>query len=129
MALGELGRARRRLGIVGIKSLHSAIYLVMSASILYVLYCGVVARRDVWLWLALGLVTLECLVYLGNRARCPLSDLAVRLGDDTGNDYLSDWVCPGPWIRHTARIWGGVFGLGVVLVLLSWVTGRGGATP
>lgn len=123
------GSARRRLAIVSIKSFHSAIYLLMSASILYVLYCGLVGRRDVWLWLALGLVTFECLVYLGNRARCPLSDMAVRLGDATGNDYLSDWVCPRAWIRYTARVWGGVFGIGVVLVLLSLVTGRGGALP
>ncbi len=129
MDLGTVSNARRRLGVIGIKSLHSLIYLVMSASILYVVVCGLVGRRDVWLAVAVGLVTLECLVYLGNRARCPLSDLAVRLGDDTGNDYLSDWICPRPWIRHTARIWGGVFGVGVVLVLLSWVTGRGGATP
>lgn len=112
---------RRRQWIVLIKSVHSGIFLLMSAAIGYVLYCGISGTRDTWLWFALGLVVSECVVYLGGRARCPLTTLAKRLGDATGNDYLTDWLLPRDWVGYTAPTCGGLFVLGLLMLLLSSV--------
>jgi hypothetical protein len=113
------GDVSRRLWIVLIKSAHSGILLLMSATIVYVLYSAVTGTRGGLLWVALGLLVGECVAFLGGRARCPLTNLAKRLGDASGNDYLSDWLLPRELIRYTVPTCGGLFALGLLMLLLS----------
>jgi hypothetical protein len=121
MARPEQSDTRRHQEVMAIKYMHSLILLVMSAAVLYVLFCGVTGRRDLALWIAIGLVSLECLVFLVNRSRCPLTTLAIQLGDTTGNDYLSDRLLPRAWIRFTVPVCGGLFGLGLAALVFSTV--------
>ena len=121
MAQAEPPAASRHLQVMAIKVLHSVILLVMSVAVLYVLFCGLTGRRDVVLWIAVALVGFECVVFLANRSRCPLTSLALELGDATGNDYLSERFLPQAWIRFTVPLCGGLFGLGLVALAVSAV--------
>lgn len=91
----------------------------MSTAVVYILVCGLTGRRDSALWIAIGLILFECLVFLSNRSRCPLTTLAIELGDATGNDYLSDRLLPQAWIRYTVPVCGGLFALGLATLALS----------
>jgi hypothetical protein len=110
--------------IVAIKGLHSLLFLLMSSAVLYVLYSGLTGARGPLLWWALGLITLEGLVLLANGRRCPLTTLALRLGDATGDDYLTDWFVPRSAVRATVPVCGGLFVLGLVLLGVAMVLTR-----
>ena len=102
-----------RLAIV--RSVHSVIYVIMASATLWVLYCGIVGRRDSSLVLAIGLVTLEGLVFLGNRMRCSLTALAQRYGDPTG--HVGDTLFPERYTRYTFGVFGALYVLGLLLVV------------
>jgi hypothetical protein len=77
-----------------VKFVHTLIFLLMSACVLYVLLAGVTRTYDWKLAAALGMIMLEGVVYFGNGRRCPLTNLALRYGDQTGNDLLADIFLP-----------------------------------
>lgn len=109
--------------IVAIKSLHTAVLVVMSCSVGYVLYSGVTGQRGTLLWVAIGLIAFEGVVLLLNGVRCPLTTLAQRLGDETGDDYLSSWLFRRSAIRSIVPICSGLFLLGLLLVGASALRG------
>ena len=51
-----------------------------------------------WQWwrIAIGLIALEALVWVGYGWRCPLTDWAIALGDETGADYITEWLIVNP---------------------------------
>ena len=74
-----------------IRTIHTAIYAVMTVCLVYVLYCGIADRFGPWSYAAFAVVTVECLVFIGNGMRCPLTQFANRLGT-TDSTYLPDWL-------------------------------------
>lgn len=107
--------------IAAIKLLHSLIYLFMSACVGYLLYAAASGTRDRLLALAVGAILLETVVLLANGRRCPLSTLARRLGDETGDDLIADLLLPRWAIRLTVPVCGLLATLGLVVVLLDWL--------
>ena len=60
----------------------------------YVLYAGLARRSDRRAAIAAAVVAGESLIFAGNRCRCPLTQLAERLGAEQGSVtdiYLPDW--------------------------------------
>jgi len=106
-----------RLALV--RGVHTAIYLVMVASIAVLLYAGVTGYGGVWLWIALGLLAIETAVFLGNGLRCPLTALAVRYGAEKG--YAFDTFLPERVTRNTFWFFGSLMVVGLVLLALRWV--------
>ncbi len=102
-----------------IRALHTTIYLVMAVSTFVLLYAGVSGAQGVWLWIALALLGVEVVVFLGNGMRCPLTALAVRYGAETG--YVFDTFLPEQATRHTFNFFGTVMVVGLGLLLLRWV--------
>jgi hypothetical protein len=49
-----------------IKAVHTAIYAVMVAAILYILYCGTSGTLNVLMPVSIGLVALERAAFFGN---------------------------------------------------------------
>jgi hypothetical protein len=92
----------RRLAVVGVKSVHSAIFLVELASIVWLVVSGLVGRRDRTVALAAALVAVEATVFLANDRVCPLTPLAQRLGDSRGS--VSDIFLPDR-VARTIPIW------------------------
>jgi hypothetical protein len=102
-----------------IRATHTAIYLVMATSTLILVYAGMTGRTGWWLWTALGLLTIETVVFLGNGLKCPLTALAVRHGATTGRVF--DTFLPERATRYTFRFFGTLMVLGLIMLLLRWI--------
>lgn len=110
-----------RPAVLFIKSVHTAIFLFMSACILYVLYCGLTRTYGWLLAAAVGAVLLESAVYVLNGRRCPLTKLAQQYGDPTGNDLIADIFLPPAFARRIPPLCGGLFVLGLVVLLTNYL--------
>jgi hypothetical protein len=95
---------------------HTAIYVVMAASTLLLVYAGVTGATGAWLWTALVLLAIESAVFAGNGFRCPLTALAVRYGAQKG--YAFDTFLPERATRYTFRVFGTLMVVGLVLLAL-----------
>ena len=80
----------QRLALV--RATHTAIYVVMSTSVVVALYAGISGATGVLLWPALGLVAVESAVFVGNGLRCPLAALAAKYGRE--GQAVSDTFFP-----------------------------------
>jgi hypothetical protein len=112
----------QRLTIV--RAVHTAIYVVMAASTLLLVYAGLTGWQGRLLWVALGLLAIESVVFLGNGVTCPLTSLAVRYGAEKG--YAFDTFLPERATRYTFRFFGSLMVIGVVLLALRWAGVLGG---
>lgn len=106
-----------------IKFFHSAVFVVESAAILYILYSGLFNIRSPWLGVAVVLVLAEVVVYVGNGTRCPLTNLARQMGDKTGDDFIVDLFLPAWFTPLIPRICGSLAAVGVVLVVIRLLIG------
>jgi cell division protein FtsW (lipid II flippase) len=102
-----------------VRWIHTLIYLVMVAAIALLLFAGITGYRGAGLWISLGLLAIETIVFVGNGLKCPLTAIAVRYGAEKG--YAFDTVLPERFTRYTFRVFGSLMGLGLLLVVLRWV--------
>ena len=107
--------------LLGIKTLHTLIFLVMSAAILYVLYSGLTRTYDGWLIVALVAVILECVVFLANNRRCPLTKWARDYGDAFGNDWIADIFLPAWFAPKIPLLCGGLFVVSVIVLVVNFL--------
>ena len=116
----EPSKARRRT-IFLIKLLHSLIYLFMSACIGY-LYVAALTRSYDWkLGGAIGAIAVELVALLLSGRRCPLTLLALRLGDETGDDLIADLLLPEWAVRRTVPACTLFVVAGAILLVVSLV--------
>ena len=108
---------RQRLALI--RTLHTAIYLVMAVATFVPVYAGLTGAEGTWLWIALVLLGVEVMVYLGNGMKCPLTALAVRYGAEGG--YVFDTFLPERATRYTFNFFGTVMLVGLLLLVLRWV--------
>jgi hypothetical protein len=92
----------RTATLSAVRAVHSAIFLVELAAILWLVFTGIVGRRDRSAAVAGGLVAVEAAVFVANRGICPLTPLAERLG--AGRGSVSDIFLPDRTAR-TIPIW------------------------
>lgn len=117
---GPHDRHRRRVA-VAVKVLHSAAMMIMAAAALTVLVDGLAGRRDLWLALSLILIGAEGVIYFANGRRCPLTKLALRLGDDTGHDWLLERLLPEAYVLKVAPFFTWVTLLGLLAMGFRWL--------
>lgn len=115
---------RYRVWIVLIKTLHSLVYLLMSACIIYLYYAAITATFNWRVWAVVALIIAEGIALLLNGKRCPLTTLAQRLGDDTGDDLIADYLLPDKAVRLTVPICSLIFIVGLFSVLISYLLHR-----
>lgn len=101
-----------------VRTIHTIIYLVMVASIFVLLYAGATGYVGLPLWVSLGLLAVETLVFVGNGLKCPLTALAVSYGAEKG--YAFDTFLPERFTRHTFNFFGSLMVLGLLLLALRW---------
>lgn len=109
--------------LFAIKSFHTVVFLFMSACILYILYAGLTRTYSTVLIVAVVAVMLESGVWWFAGRRCPLTDLARRYGDETGNDWIADMFLPRWAAEKIPPVCGGLFMLGLIVLainLLLW---------
>lgn len=86
----------------------------MATSVVYILYAGIVGRFGAALDFALVLVGIECVVFLGNGRKCPLTKLASVYGAKEVN--FSDTFLPEKLTRYTAPTFGSLLAIGLLLL-------------
>ncbi|MGH8949033.1 MAG: hypothetical protein ACRDXF_09255 [Acidimicrobiia bacterium] len=110
---------RRTLALV--KGIHTVIWALVEAAMVYLLVSGASGRSDRRAGTAAAIVGAESLVFLANGARCPLTGLAESLGAQDGS--VTDLYLPG-WLARSLPL------LHVPLVVaagwLHWRNLRGG---
>ena len=99
-----------------IKLFHTLVFLLESAAILYILYSGIANVRGTGLLIAVIVVLIEIVVFVGSGARCPLTKLAQQLGDQTGNDFVADLFLPERFARLIPLVCGSLAGIGLLMV-------------
>ncbi|WP_029042302.1 hypothetical protein [Cucumibacter marinus] len=104
--------------LAAVRFVHTAIYVVMAISTFVLLYAGVTGSSGTWLWVALGLLAIETVVFLGNGMRCPLTALAERYGAEDGRVF--DTFLPERVTRYTFRFFGTIMVAGLLLLVARW---------
>ncbi len=105
-----------RIAIFLIKFVHTLIFFVLSAGILYTVYSGLVNRVTRWTHLAMASIVVEGVVLLLYGGSCPLRLWAERLGDAKGSVtdiFLPRWLADRIFTLCTP-----LFLLGSALVLV-----------
>jgi len=106
--------ANRAASLVGIKLLHTAVWVFFSGCIMAIPLAG--ARRQFSRAAILsGLVLTEGTVLVINRGRCPLTDLAARYTSRRDDNF--DIYLPISMARHTKPVCTALFALGELYVL------------
>jgi polyketide cyclase/dehydrase/lipid transport protein len=80
-----------------VKAIHTLAWLSIEASMAYVLYAGFARRSDRRVGIAAAVVATESLIFAGNGFRCPLTQVAERLGAERGS--VTDIYLPR-WFAH-----------------------------
>jgi hypothetical protein len=70
----------RRVALVTVKLVHTAAFFSIGSCLVYLAYSGLTRRSDRRAAIAGVVVTGEALVYAANGFRCPLTEVAERLG-------------------------------------------------
>ena len=99
-----------------VRWLHTSIYVLLATSVIFIVICGVARYRGPWLSVALMLVAIESVVFVGSGCTCPLTALAQRYGAVKG--WAFDTYLPERYTRYTFRIFGGLLVLGLVLLVV-----------
>ena len=90
------------IAIFAVKTVHTAVFLVMLSSILWLAISGLLRRRHRTVAVAAGLVAIEAAVFVANDGVCPLTPLTERLGATRGS--VSDIFLPDR-VARTIPIW------------------------
>lgn len=101
-----------------VRTVHTAIYIVMALSTFVVFYSGVTGHNGLWLQIAIALLIVETIVFAGNGMKCPLTAIAVRYGATSGQVF--DTFLPERATRYTFRFFGTLMVTGFVLLALRW---------
>lgn len=102
--------------LASIKVVHSAVWVLMVASILYVLYSGFSGSITILTYLAIGMVGAEIFVLSLNGWACPLTHMAQRVSPDwkDGDDiFLPVWLA-----TRNKAIFSTLFAIGLILVVM-----------
>ncbi len=100
-----------------IKTVHTIIYLMMVWAVFYLLYAAITQTYSDWFYTALGLLVIESLVFALSGMKCPLTSLAKKYGDSKG--YVGDLFIPERFAKYTFRVFGTIFLVSIVLLLLN----------
>ena len=101
------------LAVAGVKTVHTAVFLVELASILWLVVSGLQGRRDRSVAVAGALVAIEAAVFVVNDGVCPLTPITERLGATRGS--VSDIFLPQP-VARTIPVWSSALILLAVLL-------------
>jgi hypothetical protein len=85
----------RHAAIAAVKTVHTLAWLSVEACVIYALYAGFAGRTGKRAAAAGAVVAGEALLFAGNGFRCPLTELAGRLGAESGSVtdiFLPKWL-------------------------------------
>ena len=77
-----------------VKFMHTIAIIVLLLCLMVVWYYALEGLLRRWLVPALTLIALEAVVFIAYGWRCPLTDWALALGDETGHDFIGEYLLP-----------------------------------
>jgi len=101
--------------LVGIKLLHTIIWVFFNVVIFYLLFAVITKRIDVWVWLGLASFAVEGLVLLIFKNFCPLTLWARKYSNSAAHNfdiYIPNWLA-----RYNKLIYTIILGV-VILILI-----------
>jgi hypothetical protein len=105
-----------KVTIFHVKVIHTLIFWLLSACVLYALFSGMANRITTWTWVAVGLVLLESIVLAASGWTCPLTILTERLGAARGS--VTDIFLPKWLADRIFPICGTTYCVALVLIIL-----------
>jgi hypothetical protein len=93
---------RRLVLLAAVKTVHSLIFFAIQSAIAYLIYTGLKGETTRRTAIAAAVVGGESAIYVGNRFRCPLRELAEGLEAARGS--VTDIYLPGWLASNIARI-------------------------
>ena len=92
----------RRATLAAVKLVHTVAWFSIESCMIYVLWAGFRRRSDRRVAIAAGVVASESLVFAANGFRCPLTQVAERVGAERGS--VTDIYLPGWLARNLPAI-------------------------
>jgi hypothetical protein len=99
-----------------IRTVHTAIYLILAISVVFLLVAAFLGYFGPMLLVALILIGLEVIVFVTSGMKCPLTDLAKKYGAEKG--YVFDMFLPEALAKYTFRFFGVLLIIGLILLTL-----------
>ena len=99
-----------------IRATHTVIYVIMASSVIYILTAGLLGFFNNFVILALILVGIEGIIFLGNGMKCPLTALAKKHGAKKG--YAFDTFLPEKSTKYTFSFFTTLLIIGILLLLV-----------
>jgi hypothetical protein len=96
-----------------VKAVHTLAWFSIEACMVYVLYSGFARRSDRRAGIAAAVVAAESLIFAGNGFRCPLTQVAERMGAERGP--VTDIYLPRRFARNLPAIHVPLIGLAAFL--------------
>jgi hypothetical protein len=104
-----------KITIFKIKLVHTLIFWILSACVVYALFSGFANRIDIWTWVAVGLLLVESVVLVVSGWTCPLTILAERQGALRGS--VTDIFLPKWFADRIFPICGTLYALAIVVII------------
>lgn len=101
--------------LLGIKLIHTIIWVFFVFVIFYVLYSGITNAITSFTWIGIGLIIGEGLVLLAFKMFCPLTLIARKYSNSERENF--DIFLPNWLAKHNKLIFTSIFMVGVGLVL------------
>ena len=100
-----------------IKLLHTVIFIIMSAGVFFILYCGITGIKNWVLLIFIFLILIEGFALFLNKFECPLTTLAKKYGfvhERYMDIFLPRWFTP-----FVVPVFTALFLIGLILVILN----------
>jgi hypothetical protein len=101
--------------IVYVKLVHTVVFAFMSACISVVAYSAVTGQISLLTWIAFLTALVEATVFVGHGWRCPLTDVAERLGATNGS--VADLFVPVWFARRLPLVASSIYGTASFVVI------------
>jgi hypothetical protein len=98
-----------------IKSIHTLIFVPLSALLFVFLYEVFANRITYFTWIAVAVFLAEGVVLVVNHGRCPLTSYAERLGSTHGQ--ITDFFFPKWFADHVFQVYTGLFAVSLVRLI------------
>jgi hypothetical protein len=105
-----------RTSILRIKIVHTVIFFVLSACVLYSLYSGIFDRITTLTWVAVAAGLVEGVVLMACGWKCPLAKMAENLGAASGS--VTDIFLPHWFAKRIFSVCGTLFTISCIILVV-----------
>lgn len=104
--------------LILIKSVHTIIWVIMTASNFLAFYFAFIGRFDAWFWIPCLLIVSEIFIILLNHWRCPITPIAEKYTEDRKSNfdiYLPEWLA-----KYNVKIFSGIIVVELLILLIKY---------